>query len=218
MSDIEDELLTDLNAIDVRTEKLREELGKLPSTTQITKSSVVPDSGVDVMYGNQGNSVGELNYTMHMVWNTGHAVGHTRYPGPGYTLYEDKQTVDRTFLKDTENKLPHFDTILQPIFTKTYLTPRPSMNTRCSVFSSVSSTVTWSKNHSPVQAPVYRHAPTLGMSNDLDARIKEHSYGKTPMKPATYSASWSWIDYKAHFEACSDLNCWNLHQKSVYLK
>ena len=48
MSDIEDELLADLSAIDARREKLREELGKLRSTPQITKSSVVPDSGVDV--------------------------------------------------------------------------------------------------------------------------------------------------------------------------
>jgi hypothetical protein len=57
---------------------------------------VVPDSGVDVRYRNQDSN--ELNNTMS--WSTGHAVRYTRYPEPGYTLYEDKQTVDRTFLKD----------------------------------------------------------------------------------------------------------------------
>jgi hypothetical protein len=106
-------------------------------------------------------SVDELNNTMP--WSTGHAVGHTRYPEPGYTLYEDKQTVDRTFLKDTENKLPHFGTIVirQPVFTKTHLTPFPSMNTRCAVYSSASSTLTWSKNYNPLQEPVYRQVLTF---------------------------------------------------------
>jgi hypothetical protein len=101
-------------------------------------------------------------------------------------LDEDKQTIDGTFLKDTENKLPHFGTIQQPVFTETHLTPSPSMNTRCTVYSSALSTVTWSKNYNPVQEPVYRHVPTLNMSNNSDARPKEYSYSKTIMKTATY--------------------------------
>jgi hypothetical protein len=68
-----------------------------------------------------------------------------------------------------------------------------------------------------MQEPVYRHVPTLGISNNSDALPKDYSYGKTVMKPATYDGSGSWIDYKAHFEVYSDFNCWNLHQKSLYL-
>lgn len=45
---------------------------------------------------------------------------------------------------------------------------------------------------------------------------KENPYGTTIMKPATYNGSWSWINYKAHFEACSDINSWNSHQKCLY--
>ena len=37
------------------------------------------------------------------------------------------------------------------------------------------------------------------------------------MKPATYDGVGSWIDYRAHFEACSDINMWNDRQKSLYL-
>jgi hypothetical protein len=81
MSDREDELLADLSAIDARREKLREELGKLRSTPQITKSSVVPDSGVDVRYRNQESRVDKLDNTMP--WSTGHAVAHARYLEPG---------------------------------------------------------------------------------------------------------------------------------------
>lgn len=48
MSNIEDDLIAGLSAIDARREKLREALEKLKTTPQNTKSSLVPDSGVDV--------------------------------------------------------------------------------------------------------------------------------------------------------------------------
>ncbi|XP_056001631.1 uncharacterized protein LOC130048651 [Ostrea edulis] len=41
--------------------------------------------------------------------------------------------------------------------------------------------------------------------------------GKTIMKPATFDGTSSWIDYKAHFEACCSINTWNPRQKSLYL-
>lgn len=37
------------------------------------------------------------------------------------------------------------------------------------------------------------------------------------MKPATYDGALSWIDNRAHFEACRDINMWNDRQKSIYL-
>ena len=41
--------------------------------------------------------------------------------------------------------------------------------------------------------------------------------GKTIMKPATYDGSISWTNYKAHFEACAQLNQWTVEQKVLYL-
>jgi hypothetical protein len=37
------------------------------------------------------------------------------------------------------------------------------------------------------------------------------------MKPATYDGTSSWIDYKAHFEACSEINQWTNKEKGLYL-
>ncbi|XP_062566989.1 uncharacterized protein LOC134229288 [Saccostrea cucullata] len=44
-----------------------------------------------------------------------------------------------------------------------------------------------------------------------------NTLGKTVMKPATFDGTGSWIDYKAHFEACSSINLWNDRQKGLYL-
>ena len=41
--------------------------------------------------------------------------------------------------------------------------------------------------------------------------------GKTMMKPATFDGTVAWTDYKAHFEACADLNGWSDEQKGLYL-
>ena len=37
------------------------------------------------------------------------------------------------------------------------------------------------------------------------------------MKPATFDGSVAWADYKAHFEACAELNGWTKQQKGLYL-
>ncbi|MCG8048186.1 MAG: reverse transcriptase family protein, partial [Candidatus Thiodiazotropha endolucinida] len=37
------------------------------------------------------------------------------------------------------------------------------------------------------------------------------------MKPATFDGSVAWLDYKAHFEACAELNGWSNEQKGLYL-
>ena len=37
------------------------------------------------------------------------------------------------------------------------------------------------------------------------------------MKPATYDGSVAWMDYKANFDACSELNGWADQQKGLYL-
>ncbi|KAH3862669.1 hypothetical protein DPMN_025642 [Dreissena polymorpha] len=40
---------------------------------------------------------------------------------------------------------------------------------------------------------------------------------RTAMRPATYDGSGSWSDYKAHFDACSELNRWTETEKGLYL-
>ncbi|MEW8542138.1 MAG: hypothetical protein AB2693_01270, partial [Candidatus Thiodiazotropha sp.] len=37
------------------------------------------------------------------------------------------------------------------------------------------------------------------------------------IKPATFDGSGSWLDYKAHFDVCSQLNGWSEHEKGLYL-
>ena len=37
------------------------------------------------------------------------------------------------------------------------------------------------------------------------------------IKPAKYDGSGSWLDYKAHFETCSEINCWSYKEKGLYL-
>ena len=36
-------------------------------------------------------------------------------------------------------------------------------------------------------------------------------------KPATFDGSTSWIDYRSHFDMCSELNNWTVKQKGLYL-
>ncbi len=37
------------------------------------------------------------------------------------------------------------------------------------------------------------------------------------MKPATYDGTGSWTDYKAHFEACAEINGWSEQDKGLYV-
>ena len=37
------------------------------------------------------------------------------------------------------------------------------------------------------------------------------------IKPATYDGTSSWVDYKAHFDVCAELNGWSEQEKGMYL-
>ncbi len=37
------------------------------------------------------------------------------------------------------------------------------------------------------------------------------------MKPATYDGTGSWTDYRAHFEACAEINGWSDRERGLYL-
>ena len=41
--------------------------------------------------------------------------------------------------------------------------------------------------------------------------------GGVKLKPAAFDGSVNWIDYKAHFDACSEINRWSGKEKGLYL-
>ncbi len=50
-----------------------------------------------------------------------------------------------------------------------------------------------------------------------DERTMNMRSGGAKMKPATYDGNASWPDYKAHFDACAEINGWNDREKGLYL-
>lgn len=48
-------------------------------------------------------------------------------------------------------------------------------------------------------------------SSDRDSKSTCH------MKPATYDGTGAWTDFRAHFDACAQLNGWTEEEKGLYL-
>jgi hypothetical protein len=40
---------------------------------------------------------------------------------------------------------------------------------------------------------------------------------KNIVKPATYDGKGPWLDYKSHFDACSEINHWSDKEKGLYM-
>ena len=54
--------------------------------------------------------------------------------------------------------------------------------------------------------------------DDKTATIRQKKDGRTMLvKAATYDGSSSWLDYKAHFETCAEINNWTNTEKGIYL-
>ena len=67
---------------------------------------------------------------------------------------------------------------------------------------------TGTDNHDiPYRFVTARKSPTGSTGRSKDVTIK----------PATFDGSVAWLDYKAHFEACAELNGWTNAQKGLYL-
>ena len=47
--------------------------------------------------------------------------------------------------------------------------------------------------------------------------IKPHDKSGAKIKPATFDGTVHWTDYKAHFDACAELNGWTEKEKGLYL-
>lgn len=67
---------------------------------------------------------------------------------------------------------------------------------------------TGTDNHDIPDRFVTARRPTTGSTG----RSKD-----VTIKPATFDGSVAWLDYKAHFEACAELNGWTKAQKGLYL-
>jgi hypothetical protein len=46
---------------------------------------------------------------------------------------------------------------------------------------------------------------------------KIEAFDWTVVKPATYDGKGPWLDYKSHFDACSEINHWSDKEKGLYL-
>ena len=209
MTDPELGLWDELGAIDARREKLKDTLDRLSAKRGFTKAPSFADSGVDLQSKVHDTSLEEL--TRKRVTET----QRTKQPGdqteqrtPGYLLYgpEERESF----------KLPRPGTsTTRPLFSAEehmtrYSTPRVSWDTSEA-----------DRVLNDVKRKVSKDImPPLSQSSVLNSTVSSgdgDAHGKTIMKPATFDGTGSWIDYKAHFEACCNINSWSTRQKGLYL-
>lgn len=210
--DVEQELLADLEKIDAERQRLKEKLQMMmhkQSPAKVTKSSMVSDlSCTDAgAQRPQDDTMAELN---------------RRYlhGSPSYELYgpdekdarpkvrandlcEDMSTLrftegDKEFYQRTSTPGVHFS----------------SPETRST---STPTSVTWSLAKDSYTMPSIPRAWGPNVTPMKNEMIDNQQFGKTVMKPATFDGTSSWIDYRAHFEACGNINMWNDKQKGLYL-
>lgn len=82
---------------------------------------------------------------------------------------------------------------------------------------STPTSVTWSLAKDSYTMPSIPRAWGHNVTPMKNEMIDNQQFGKTVMKPATFDGTGSWIDYRAHFEACGNINMWNDRQKGLYL-
>ena len=54
-------------------------------------------------------------------------------------------------------------------------------------------------------------------SEPLIPTPKSHDKSGVKIKPATYDGTVNWTDFKAHFDACAEINGWTDKEKGLYL-
>ncbi|XP_062606709.1 GTPase IMAP family member 9-like [Saccostrea cucullata] len=174
-------------------------------------------SRINIIYANQQEEglLSEIVSTMGSVLLAAGtlAVGTTaaNYRGwetPKYTSVNPDERCDRP--KDGSYDL-HKDTRSKGSLEKDYqfyhrfFTPRPHFELPETKSTTTPTSVTWSftKDSSPL-ASVYQSRGPEVMPNQSTS---SEQFGKTVMKPATFDGNSSWIAYRAHFDACSNLTC-----------
>jgi hypothetical protein len=207
------ELWDELGAIDARREKLKDTLDRLSAKRGFTKAPSFADSGVDVQSKVHDTSLEELTEKrVTETQRTKHPGDQTEQRTPGYLLYGPDELDD----EKESYKLPCTGTsTTRPLLSAEehmtrYSTPRVSWDTSEAdrVLNDVKRKV--SKDIMPPlsRSPVLNSSVSSG---DGDG------HGRTIMKPANFDGAGSWIDYKAHFEACCSINSWSTRQKGLYL-
>lgn len=80
--------------------------------------------------------------------------------------------------------------------------------------------------HQQIGAPLFTSTPkaeaaiapdTLKDQKETDSGSNSKKSLGVKIKPATFDGSGSWLDYKAHFDVCSQLNGWTENEKGMYL-
>lgn len=74
---------------------------------------------------------------------------------------------------------------------------------------STTTSVTWTKGLGTGTghgSDIGHHRSPNMNTQGTHGNTEEVSYGNSVMKPATYDGTGSWVNYKAHFEACSEIN------------
>jgi len=72
-------------------------------------------------------------------------------------------------------------------------------------------------HHTSRPMPKLHRADHLDEQTTLKKTSSPENKRTTIMKPATYDGTGSWTDYKAHFQACAELNKWSYAEKGLYL-
>lgn len=222
MNDKEAELWADLNVIDARREKLKETLDRLRSTPYTSNPSMIPDSGVDVrpkydtsmddkssQYANTASA--------NVKSDTAENFGYSKYPKSDFSVYRG-ETSQETYKANSDYLNPR--SIEQPNFSETLLAGSFPHSTHSLGATSTTTSVTWTSRHGawndrPHSNQVFNRS--VYSQGNTENNLVDNDRGKTIMKPATFDGTSSWIDYKAHFEACCSINLWNPRQKSLYL-
>ncbi|XP_053391746.1 uncharacterized protein LOC128554497 [Mercenaria mercenaria] len=122
----------------------------------------------------------------------------------------------RRFLPPT----PVYNTGLKDVKTEIFKTSPLNFNTNMSPRDKF---VTF-RDRKPKQTSEQNTTTTSNITTENQCQTENMNgeYGSTSkrtvmMKPATYDGTNSWIDYKAHFEACSEINKWTEKEKGLYL-
>lgn len=100
-------------------------------------------------------------------------------------------------------------------------TPRVYWSTLDVSSMSTPTSVTWSSARDRYPNPAVPRPPfgkVLRVTENVGGCAKSNFFGKTMMKLLSFDSTESWIDYKAHFEACCSIHAIdrNNRQKSGY--
>ena len=204
MAEYESDLWDELSAIDAKRQKLKETLDRLESKRQFTKSPSFPDSGVDVQSKVCDTSLEELTgKKVTKTQSRKQSPGQTEQSIPGYMLYDPDELDTRDEKNKYELRNPCTSATRPFISTEEHMTRHSTPRVRWDILEEDRVVQDVKRNVSKdVMPPISRSIILVSTVSTSDS----DAHGKTVMKRAIFDGTGSWIDYKAHFEACCNIN------------